>query len=110
MNSDFKPPPLGWSILSTVGGVVTVVAAIFGLEHLSIYLHQTDASLAAKSTILTPNDGEMTAEDKLVALDTRSISNPGVPLPPAEMSARLAPTHAPTNIRGKRISKSIDRC
>jgi Protein of unknown function (DUF3131) len=93
MNSDFKPPPLGWSILSTVGGVITVVAAIFGLENLSSYLHQTDASLAAKSIIATPKDGEMKAEDKLVALDTRSISNPGVPLPPAEMSARLAPTN-----------------
>jgi hypothetical protein len=93
MSSDFKPPPLGWSILSTVGGVITVVAAIFGLENLSSYLHQTDASLAPKSTIATPKDGEMTAEDKLVALDTRSISNPGVPLPPAEMFARLAPTN-----------------
>jgi Protein of unknown function (DUF3131) len=93
MSSDFKPPPLGWSILSTVGGVITVVAMIFELENLSSYLHQTDASLAAKSIISTPKDGEMKAEDKLVALDTRSISNPGVPLPPAEMSARLAPTN-----------------
>ncbi|WP_310424681.1 DUF3131 domain-containing protein [Chamaesiphon sp. VAR_48_metabat_135_sub] len=94
MSSDFKPPPLGWSILSAVGGVVTVVAAIFGLENFSRYLHQTDASLATKSKIATShNDGMKPDEKLLVNLDTRSISNPGVPIPPAEMSARLAPTN-----------------
>jgi Protein of unknown function (DUF3131) len=93
MSSDFKPPPLGWSILSAVGGVVTVVLAIAGLENLSIYLHQTDASLAAKSKIGTPQDvGMKPANNIAVNLDDRSISNPGVPLPPAEMFARLAPT------------------
>lgn len=91
MSSDFKPPPLGWSILSVVGGVITAVVAIFGLENLSSHLHQTNTSWAAKSTIATPNDGEMNSENQLGAnLDERSMSAAGVPLPPAEMSARLA--------------------
>jgi Protein of unknown function (DUF3131) len=93
MSSDFKPPPLGWSMLSAVGGVVTVVLAIAGLENLSIYLHQTDTALASKSKIATPQGGGMKPAENLVAdLDTRSISSPGVPLPPAEMSARLTST------------------
>jgi Protein of unknown function (DUF3131) len=91
MSSDFKPPPLGWSILSAIGGIVTVVLAIVGLENLSNHLHQTNASLAAKSTIATPNDGAMNSEKQLGAnLDDRSITAAGVPLPPAEMSARLS--------------------
>ncbi|WP_373540659.1 DUF3131 domain-containing protein [Chamaesiphon sp.] len=92
MSSDFKPPPLGWSMLSAVGGVVTVILAIAGLESLSVYLHQNDASLAAKSKTATPQNDGMKPEDKLLAnLDPRSIVNPGVSLPPVEMSARLAP-------------------
>lgn len=93
MSSDFKPPPLGWSILSAVGGVVTVIAAIAGLENLSSHLHQTDVSLAAKSTIATPNDGQMKPEKQLGAnLDDRSLTADGVPVPPAEMLARLTST------------------
>ncbi len=91
MSSDFKPPPLGWSILSAVGGVVTVIAAIVGLENLSSHLHQPDASLAAKSTTATPQDGAMKPEKQLgVNLDDRSMTAAGVPVPPAEMSARLS--------------------
>ena len=91
MSSDFKPPPLGWSILSAVGGVVTVIAAIVGLENLSSHLHQTNTSLAAKSTIATANDGAMKSEKQLGEnLDDRSMTAAGVPLPPAEMLARLS--------------------
>jgi hypothetical protein len=93
MSSDFKPPPLGWSILSAVGGVVTVVLAIVGLENLSLYLRQTDPSLAATSKIVTPNDGAMKPEKQLGAnLDDRSLTTDGVPVPPAEMLARLTST------------------
>jgi hypothetical protein len=56
MGSDFKPPPLGWSILSVVGGVVTVIAVIAGLENLSTQIHQTEASSAGSSTVTSPND------------------------------------------------------
>ncbi|NET38484.1 MAG: hypothetical protein F6K19_41910 [Cyanothece sp. SIO1E1] len=32
MDTNFVPPPRGWSVLSVVGGVVTAVAIIVGLE------------------------------------------------------------------------------
>jgi hypothetical protein len=91
MSSDFKPPPWGWSMLSAVGGVVTVVLAIAGLENLSSHLHQTDASLPAKSKIVTSKDGGMNPDRQLATnLDDRSMTAAGVPVPPAEMLARLS--------------------
>ena len=53
MNSDFKPPRLGRSILASVGGIVTAIVAIGGFENLSTHLHQTDAPLAARSAANT---------------------------------------------------------
>jgi hypothetical protein len=44
MNSDFEPPPKKLSILACVGGVVTAVVAIAGLEALSNHLHKTAKS------------------------------------------------------------------
>jgi hypothetical protein len=35
MNSEFDPPPFQWVLLSTMGGIVTAIALIFGLETLS---------------------------------------------------------------------------
>jgi Protein of unknown function (DUF3131) len=99
MSSDFKPLPLGWSILSALGGVVTVVLAIAGLENLSSHLHAMDAKEALKSKVTTHKDAEMKSEQQLIAnLDARSLSTPGVSLPPAQMSARLFPVdiHAST--------------
>ena len=88
MSSDFKPPLLGWSILSAVGGVVTVVAAIIGLENLSAYLHQTDASVATPTKITTAKDGGINPDAKLVTnLDVQSMSNSGTPVPSTEMVA-----------------------
>jgi Protein of unknown function (DUF3131) len=89
MSSDFKPPPLGWSILSAVGGILTVVAAITGLENLSVYLHQKDASLVTSTKIITTKDVEMKPDDKLVTkLDTQSMTSAGIPVPSAEMVAK----------------------
>ena len=31
-NSDFEGPPFGWSFLSIVGGLITAIALIIGLE------------------------------------------------------------------------------
>jgi Protein of unknown function (DUF3131) len=90
MSSDFKPPSLGWSVLSAVGGVVTVVAAIAGLENLSIYLHQTDAA-ADRSKIATAKDGKMNPLEQLGdSLDDRSMSSDGTPVAAIEMAARPA--------------------
>ena len=97
MSSDFKPPPFGWSILSAVGGVVTVVAAIIGLENLSAHLHQTDAAVAIaganaplpSTKITTAKDGGMNPDAKLVTkLDAQSMGSAGTPVPSAEMVAR----------------------
>ncbi len=97
MSSDFKPPPLGLSMLSAVGGVLTVVAAITGLENLSVDLHQTDVLLtnrfslgeATPTKITTAKDGGMNPAEKLVAnLDAQSMSNSGTTLPSAEMVAK----------------------
>jgi hypothetical protein len=89
MSSDFKPPPLGWSILSAVGGILTVVAAITGLENLSVYLHQKDALLATPTKIITTKDGGMNPDEQLVTkLDTQSMTSAGIPLPSAEMVAK----------------------
>jgi hypothetical protein len=89
MSSDFKPPPLGWSILSAVGGILTVVAAITGLENLSVYLHQKDALLATPRKITTAKDDGMNTDEKLVTkLDTQSMSSVGIPVPSKEMVAK----------------------
>ncbi len=89
MSSDFKPPPLKWSMLSAVGGVLTVVVAIAGLENLSVYLHQTEASLAARSKVTPAKDGGMNPEEKLVInLDAQSMGGSGTPVPLAETIAR----------------------
>jgi hypothetical protein len=40
MNSDFEPPPKKLSILASIGGVVTAVVAIAGLEALSNHLNK----------------------------------------------------------------------
>ena len=31
-NSDFEAPPLGWSLVSIVGGLITAIALIIGAE------------------------------------------------------------------------------
>ena len=31
-NSDFEGPPFGWALLSIVGGLVTAIALIIGVE------------------------------------------------------------------------------
>jgi Protein of unknown function (DUF3131) len=89
MSSDFKPPPFGWSILSAVGGVVTVVAAIIGLENLSAHLHQTDASVATPKKIITAKDGSINPDPKLITnMDAQSMGSAGTPVPSTEMVAR----------------------
>ena len=85
MNSDFKPPRLGRSILASVGGIVTAIVAIGGLENLSTYLHQTDPALAAKPiTTATP--------DRHMSTDERGLS-PEMSLTPIEIAANSTPSY-----------------
>ncbi|MBD3886661.1 hypothetical protein IFO70_33925 [Phormidium tenue FACHB-886] len=44
MNSDFEPPQRGWSILVTVGGVLTAIGIIAGLELWSAHLHKNTSA------------------------------------------------------------------
>jgi hypothetical protein len=84
MNSDFKPPPLGRSILASVGGILTATIAIGSLENLSTYLHQTDPALAAKPTTIAPERTLPTTESSLAV---------GMPLTPIEIAANNTPIY-----------------
>lgn len=42
MNSDFEPPPKNWSMLASVGGVVTAVIVIAWLNFWSMHLSTTN--------------------------------------------------------------------
>lgn len=42
MPDDFIAPPLGWSLLSTLGGLATAIILIVGIESLSSQLKQKD--------------------------------------------------------------------
>ena len=53
MKPEFEPPPKGWSILATIGGVMTAIALVAGIEHLSSHTRQeafaTSTQLASAS-------------------------------------------------------------
>ncbi len=96
MNSDFEPPPKRLSILAVVGGVVTAVLAIAGLEALSNHLHQTasvpDPKTSPSQIAKTEPATGATAVDKL---DAQSVQLPGTPVTPAEITATQTPYVAP---------------
>ena len=96
MNSDFEPPPKGLSILTIVGGVVTAIAAIAGLEVLSNHLHKTaNSPKPAVSTAQTATpklEAGATIVDKL---DAQSVKLPGLAVTPKEAAATTTPYVAP---------------
>ncbi|AFY72472.1 hypothetical protein Syn7502_00305 [Synechococcus sp. PCC 7502] len=69
MNSQFDPPPLQWVLLSTVGGVVTAIALIYGLETLSRSLKTPTIK-----TFQTPVIQQKS--------DTKKIQKPSIPKAP----------------------------
>jgi hypothetical protein len=92
MNSDFEPPPKGWSILAHAGGVVTAVVAIAGLNVLSNHLHKTaSVSQPARSTsqTATPDSTRVTAT--VAKLDKQSMELPGKAVTSEELSATKTP-------------------
>ncbi len=92
MNSDFEPPPKGLSILTIVGGVVTAVAAIAGLEFLSGHLSKTTSVPQPKaSTSQTPTPKLDAGVTTVAKLDTQSIKLPGTPVTQKEMTATQTP-------------------
>ncbi len=90
MNSDFEPPPKSWSILSSVGGVVTAVMAIAGLNFLSQYLSRT--SPVQKLEISTSQTVSSTSVAESVArLDAQSVVLQGTPIDQNQLTASHVP-------------------
>ncbi len=95
MNSDFKPPSKKLSILATVGGVVTAVVAITGLNALSQQLAITNAISKPKisaSPASHPNETETIAE-----LDAKSMVLASQTINTNELTIAKTPYVAPGN-------------
>jgi hypothetical protein len=87
MNSDFEPPSKKLSMLATIGGVVTAVLAIAGLNSLSKHLAITSAVQKPEiSTSLT---------DNIVQLDAKSMVLAGQLISPTEITITKSPYIAP---------------
>ena len=86
MTSDFEPPPFGWSAAATVGGVLTALLAIAGLQTCSNNLHNNNktASVATK-----PTAEEIAAS--LNKIDTESMEVPGRSVPLEKIPAKPTP-------------------
>ncbi|MBW4563252.1 MAG: DUF3131 domain-containing protein [Mojavia pulchra JT2-VF2] len=94
MTSDFEPPPKSWSLLASVGGVVTSVIAIAGLNYWSGHLSHT--SIVQKTEILKAKSDTSSQEPIEVAkLDNQSLVLPGTTLPPSQLTTAKTPYVAP---------------
>lgn len=76
MNSDFEPPPKGWSMLSLVGGVVTAVIAIAGLNALSKHF-STTASIQQPESLTSKTTSPTNRAVTVAELDAKSVVLPG---------------------------------
>ncbi|ABA21193.1 conserved hypothetical protein [Trichormus variabilis ATCC 29413] len=91
MSSDFQPPPPGLSMLVAVGGVVTAVIAIAGLNSLSSRLAQ-NTSISAISTPQTSSTANVeTQAQKVAKLDAKSVVLPGTEVPVSELTKTKTP-------------------
>lgn len=95
MNSDFEPPPKGWSILAHAGGVVTAIVAIAGLNALSSHLQKTASSQSGTSTIQTAKTDTSGRTTTVAKLDNQSIELPGKQVTSEEINATQTPYVAP---------------
>ena len=80
MTESFEPPPKKLSILATVGGVITAVAAIAGLEYWSNHLSKPNPQVS------NPSPATQTS---VAQLDAKSMVIPGQPLPAGELTAKV---------------------
>ncbi|MBW4683302.1 MAG: DUF3131 domain-containing protein [Microcoleus vaginatus WJT46-NPBG5] len=85
MTETFEPPPKKLSILATVGGVITAIAAIAGLEYWSNHLSKPNPQVS------NPSPANQTS---VAQLDAKSMVIPGQPVPAGELTAK-APYIAP---------------
>ncbi len=96
MTSDFEPPPKSLSILTVVGGVVTAVAAIAGIQYLS-------ANLSKKASVPTPKASSAptaisnldAAATAVAKLDAQSVKLPGLAVTAKEITQTKTPYVAP---------------
>ena len=95
MNSDFEPPPKGWSFLAHAGGIVTAIVAIVGLNALSSYLQKTASSQPGASTIQTAKTDASGVITTVAKLDKQSIELPGKQVSAEEINATQTPYIAP---------------
>ena len=90
MNSDFEPPSKSWSLLASVGGVVTAVAAIAFLNLWSKHLSITSVAQkpqTSKSQIASP----VKQAEILAQLDAKSVVLQGTPVNKSELTAAKTP-------------------
>ena len=92
MNSDFEPPSKSWSLLATVGGVVTALCAIAGLNSWSKNLLIASNALLQKQQTLS-SQTKLTQEIK--KLDAKSVVLPGKPISQSTLTAATTPYVAP---------------
>lgn len=96
MNSDFEPPPKNLSILASVGGVVTAVVAIAGLNFWSKHL----TANFEQSKIATQTAPAISPES-VAKLDTKSVVFPGQSISSNQFTAARTGYVAP---RGGRLT------
>lgn len=95
MNSDFKPPPRGWSLLACVGGAVTAIALIAGLESLAHSLRLPELSNSMAEDTARPEDQSMSTSEPAKILNSSvpeasSTAREGVLSSAEQMVARQA--------------------
>jgi len=96
MNSDFEPPPKKWSLLATVGGVLTAVLAIAGLQYWSNNLSRNGNVAENQSTQETKGTSQtQSGSTNLAKLDAQSTRLPGEPVTVAQIAATTTPYVAP---------------
>ncbi|MBD2041060.1 DUF3131 domain-containing protein [Microcoleus sp. FACHB-672] len=81
MTETFEPPPKKLSILATVGGVLTAIAAIAGLEYWSNHLSKSNPQVSSRSPA--------TSEISAAKLDAKSMVIPGQPVSAGELTVKV---------------------
>ncbi|WGV25735.1 DUF3131 domain-containing protein [Halotia branconii] len=94
MSSDFQPPPKSLSLLASVGGLVTAVAAIAIFNFWSKQLTKTSLiekpQISTSQPVVSPLDAETIAN-----LDAKSVVLPGQPVTPSQLTVAITPYVAP---------------
>lgn len=91
MNFDFEPPPTKLSWLASVGGVVTAVMAIAGLNFWSQQLTKT----ASRQQSVTTSLRAAPQAESVASLDAKSVVIPGQPISADELTANKIAYVAP---------------